>query len=285
MFENFYSSFIKLFAALQSLLLLVVNFMIIPVGDKVDMSKFTDEPVWADEFDGDEMDSSKWNPNFHIADTAIIQRGGYWHSDMVTVEDGSLIITTDYKDNGIDNGPAGYYSSGIDTENLFEQSYGYFEARIQLPKGSGKWAAFWIRSHDGPENGEDIEIDIMEAPNFKDSGMKQNSVVHNVHFYNNYAPDYSKKIARAWIKGDPYSEYHTYGLEWNENEYIFYIDGVETVRRSAKGDIAKECYLMLTAEIGGEDGIPTESWAGPVITKEHLPSQFKIDYVRVYQYK
>jgi len=264
---------------------LIFDLPLVPMGEKLDRSKFEEIPTFADEFDGDTMDPAKWNPNFHQYNVVFEQRGGWWHSDMVEVKDGALRINTAYKPEGIGGGPAGFYSSGIDAQYKFEQTYGYFEARCKLPRGGGKWAAFWLRSHGAGPVGDDIEIDIMEAPNFAKTGMNHQSIVHNIHKYSNWEHQGGKKIAKTFVK-NPYDEFHTYGVEWNEKEIIFYVDGVESARRDTEGLAVKDVYPMFTVEIGGENSIPGESWVGAAIQDdENLPSSFVVDYVRAYQYK
>ena len=48
------------------------------------------------------------------------------------MSDGTLKITTEYKENG-KYGP-GYYTGMLNTKGLFEQTHGYFEIRCILPK-------------------------------------------------------------------------------------------------------------------------------------------------------
>ena len=55
-------------------------------GQKIDMSKF--ELVWEDEFNGTELDRSKWGFSWWITE----RKGGYWHEVMVSVKDGNLVI-------------------------------------------------------------------------------------------------------------------------------------------------------------------------------------------------
>lgn len=57
------------------------------------------------------------------------------------------------------------------------------------------------------------------------------------------------------IKNNPYEEFNTYGLEWNEDEYIFYINGVETFRTSFGGVSQNPEYVILSVEMRGENGI------------------------------
>ena len=121
------------------------------------------------------------------------------------------------------------------------------------------------------------EIDIFESNCYGERVSV--SITSNLHF-DGYGDAHQKLGARQFIlKNNPYEEYNTYGLEWNENEYIFYINGVETFRTDFGGVSQNEEYLILSVEMRGEDGIPSE--------RENAPAedaQFIVDYVRVYQY-
>ena len=67
--------------------------------------------------------------------------------------------------------------------------------------------------------------------------------------------------------------FHTFGLRWKAEEYIFYVDGKEAWRSKAGGVCQVPQYMLLSDEIG--------TWAGD-IAKAKLPDQFLVDYVRVY---
>jgi len=69
------------------------------------------------------------------------------------------------------------------------------------------------------------------------------------------------------------SGFHTFGLYWTPEEYVFYIDGIERWRTSEGGVCQVPVYVKLTEEIG--------DWAGD-IKKASLPDYFYVDYVRVY---
>ena len=72
---------------------------------------------------------------------------------------------------------------------------------------------------------------------------------------------------------NPYTQFNTYGLEWNEKEYIFYINGVESVRTSwQKGVSRAPEYIIISEEL------PNLFTEQPGFTTE-----FVVDYVRVYQ--
>ena len=253
-----------------------------PMGQTIDTQKFT--LTFSDEFEG-ELDRSVWSGHYQYGNTTEARKGSYWNQYLAHTEDGNLIIPVTYLADGMGGKGAGWYSAGIDTDsdaaNGFSQKFGYFECRCILPAGADIWSAFWLMNdgvYEEDGSGRDgTEIDIFESDCY---GKRiSNSVTSNLHF-DGYGDAHQKLGARQFIlKNNPYEEFNTYGLEWNENEYIFYINGVETFRTDFGGVSQNEEYLILSVEMRGEDGIPSE--------RENAPAedtQFIVDYVRVYQY-
>lgn len=262
-----------------------------PHGKTVDMDKF--ELVWADEFDGNEVDPEKWQAHYgNPADSmgTTFRKGSYWNKALSSVEDGALHIATKYYPDGLNgNGLPGWYTCGLDTLRTYRQAKGYFECRCILPKGVGLWSAFWIYSGDvgniGNGGVDGAEIDIYESAYY--ANKRQNTVSSAIH-YDGYEEFHKqKKVCWSRITGNnPYEEFNTYGLEWNDKEYIFYINGVVAGKTSFGGTSQVEEGMILSVEVGGKDAKPTESWAGPPIdTNDFEPTDFIVDYVRAYQYK
>ena len=246
--------------------------------------------VWSDEFDGGVLDQTKWTGFRCSGDKSVVRRGGYWHTDFAGVKDGSLHISSKYYSRGYKGGRAGWYSCGLCTDGLFEQTYGYFEARCILPKGSGLWSAFWIMPHNmsntiGNGGTDGAELDVFESPNYHYKlSDNVNVVTTNIHYDGYGAEEKSECVATPFIEeNDPYEEFNTYGVEWNEDEYIFYINGVETGRSSFGGVSKVPEYLLLTVEVGGSGGRAGSSWAGKAPARDAETTDFIVDYVRVYQ--
>ena len=66
------------------------------------------ELVWADEFDGNDLDAAKWKGLGCDSGDPSVRRGSYWHTDMATVKDGKLHIQTEYYPDGFNgNGKPG----------------------------------------------------------------------------------------------------------------------------------------------------------------------------------
>lgn len=79
------------------------------------MEKF--DLVWQDDFLGDELDESKWHYDYaqpSDGSNGVLRKGGYWVNDAVEVSDGNLIITTDWREDGVFG--AGWYSGAVSTE-------------------------------------------------------------------------------------------------------------------------------------------------------------------------
>lgn len=278
--------FKTIISMLTSLIMSICLFLGIPcfpMGEEVDMDKFV--LTFSDEFDG-ELDRSVWSGHYQYGNTTEARKGSFWNQYLAYTKDGNLVIPVTYLEEGMGGKGAGWYSAGIDTDedapNGFSQKFGYFECRCILPEGADIWSAFWLMNdgvYDVDGSGKDgTEIDIFESDGYED--LINNNISSNLHFDGYGEAHQSLGATRFLIKNNPYEEYNTYGLEWNENEYIFYINGVETFRTSFGGVSQNPEYLILSVEMRGENGIPSdrENASGE-------DAQFIVDYVRVYQYK
>ena len=261
--------------------LVVLRYPWNPKTDRtVDMSKFT--LVFEDEFDGDEIDMRVWT---HYRQG--VRKGGYWDKDQAFLRDGTLVIRSEYKDDG--KYGAGFYTDRIDTRRKYEQTYGYFECRCILPAAEGLWSSFWLSSEnikDGTPGKQGTEIDVFESPLFYRGrlGLNNNLVTSNLH-YGGYELGHRYKNVTITRVNNPYAEFNTYGMEWNPDGYIFYVNGRETGRSSFGGVSEVPEYMLLSTEFDGVDGKPFHGWSG--IAKpdaKDLPAEFIVDYVRAYQY-
>ena len=172
------------------------------------------------------------------------------------------------------------------SEPKFLHKYGYYEIRCKLQTQEGWWSAFWLQSPTigccpDPEVAG-VEVDIME------SFRRDNTVSHNNH-WSGYGPDH-KCAGSGDIKlEDTPNGYHTFGLEWTPEEYIYYIDGKETWRCS-EAVSQREQFILVSTECMGYrwldvlTGEILESSTKPaeILKKAVLPDAFIVDYVRVY---
>jgi len=214
--------------------------------------------VWQDEFDGDKLDATKWTPRPDGK-----RKGGWWSQEAVGLDGkGNLVIKTFMDSDKPTDGC-------ITTQGKFEHSFGYYVARIQLQSQLGHWSAFWITGPGVGKVGDDArdgcEIDIMEKP------WLDERVQHTFH-WDGYGKEHKTEGKVAKVPG-VMDGFHTFGLWWKSDEYVFYVDGKETWRSKAGGVCQVPEYMKLSDEIG--------DWAGD-IKKAELPDAFLVDYVRVY---
>ena len=258
--------------------------------------------VWADEFDGNKVDTKKWQSEWWVTE----RKGGYWHEDMATVADGNLTITTAYFAEGLEIPDAyknwfaekedykpykeGWYSACLATQGRYEFQYGYFEISCILPKSTGMWSAFWMMNKgvtkvDG--SGTDgTEVDIFESMFYKDEWLGYGDCVQTGVIYDGYGDQMVGVGLGKYYANNPYEEFNTYGVEWNKDEYIFYINGVETCRTSAGGVSQNPEWLLVSTEVAGDNGIAhaDRHGTGEMSMEPGDSADFIVDYVRVYQY-
>jgi beta-glucanase (GH16 family) len=214
--------------------------------------------VWNDEFDGQKLDETKWN-----VPPDAKRKDGWWMRDALSLDgQGHLAITTLHDGNRFVDGC-------VRTKGKYEHAFGYYVARVQLQSQPGHWSAFWLYNDCvgkvGDQGRGGTEIDIFEKP-WLDERVQQ-----TLH-WGGYGPHH--KSAGHVVKAPGVMKgFHTYGLWWKPDEYVFYIDGQETWRTSAGGVCQVPLYIKLSDEVG--------DWAGS-IKKAKLPDQFLVDYVRVY---
>ena len=256
-----------------------------PRGQQIDMSQW--QLVWSDEFDGDALNTDTWS----IHCDCTMRRGGYWDYDMADVSDGNLTIKTQYLEDG--KYGSGWYTLGIDTSKSYNKKYGYFECRCKCPPAQGLWSAFWmftgsVSNIDG--TGRDgAEIDIFESPYFAENKLKRYAVSQTVHF-DGYGEEHQQVCLGKFKVPAVYDDFNTYAVEWNENEYIFYINGIETNRLDGDCVSQTEEFIILSTEVGGNNGISAVNTDGtPFKDKDNInlnkadaDMDFVIDYVRVY---
>ena len=171
-----------------------------------------------------------------------------------------------------------YTSGRINTRDLFEHTYGRFEARIRLPIGKGIWPAFWLLGANFDEVGwpDCGEIDIMEY-----RGQEPNIVLGSLH-----GPGYSGGNALGdrfrLSQGTFNDDFHVFAIEWNPSSITWYVDGVayQTLETRDLPDGARwvfdhPFFIILNVAVGGH-------FVGPPDSTTAFPQTMLVDWVRVY---
>lgn len=265
--------------------------------------------VWADEFDGKDVDRTKWD--FDTGNGFYNYDANQWiagwgngelqyytrEPDNAFVADGMLHIRAvkeSYQG-------CGYTSARLKTRKkdggrLFDKTYGRFEFRAKLPTGRGVWPALWMLPQSEKYGGwaASGEIDVMEA-----RGQEPNKVLGTLHYGASWPANTQSSREFVFPKGETFADFHVYTLDWEPGEIRWAVDGQTYATQSfwwssSKLDgsngkkPAKEAdlnpwpapfdrpyYLVMNVAVGGQFlGNPDKSTAFPV--------EMLVDYVRVY---
>ena len=231
--------------------------------------------VWQDEFDGTVINPAHWTRETGGHGWGNRELQAYTTAERnAAIEDGHLVIRAREESVG-DNR---YSSARLTTMGKKEFQYGRVEARIQLPRGTGLWPAFWMLGADFPADGwpQCGEIDIME-----NIGSEPEQVHGTVH-----APGYSGRngvgASHQLASGADFADnFHVFAVEWQEDEIRWFVDG-QMFSRLTPADVPaawafnRPFFLMLNLAVGGK-------WPGSPDDTTRFPQAMTIDYVRVYQ--
>lgn len=263
----------SLLAILEMAGLIIFDTPVTPRGEELDLTGYS--LVFEDEFEGDALNTDVWNYRRNGS-----WRGGFSSESQVSVKDGNLIIDAEYLTDGAYG--EGWYSGRVNLKE--EYCKGYFEIRCKASAGSGFWSAFWIQA-EHPYEAEyskggvgGCEIDIFEAMSW-DETIGKDSVTQTVHCagVDGEQEGFQSYMLGSFYGNNIYEEYNTYGLKWTDDEYIFYVNGVETRRTSFSNGVSEVPEeVIVSLEI--PDATKLEG-----LDKDTYNSEYVIDYVRIYQ--
>lgn len=240
--------------------------------------------TFSEDFDGSAL------PDTFAPSPHGLRNTEYWCDQMIRVENGNAIIAAQHKNDhtcDICGVQTGDFTGGIETRKMedgksvpiFEQAFGYFEARVKLPESGGMWSAFWLQSDsvgnigNGGEDG--TEIDIYESSFYNTDRTKMGHALH----YDGYDAKHHKCMDAVHSVGtDLYEGYHIFAVKWTPEEYVFYIDGQATWASDFGGVSKVPAFLRFTNEI-------RPGKVGPYSQKlgDFTGGEFFVDWVHVYQ--
>jgi beta-glucanase (GH16 family) len=240
------------------------------------------EMVWSDEFEGKELDQTKW-------EVIVNGRGGgnkelqYYVKENVKVSEGMLVIEARKENFKGPDGTRDFTSAKIRTKGKGDWKYGRIEVRAKLPKGRGIWPAVWMMPTDNrygnwPDSGE---IDIAELV-----GHEPGRVHGTLHYGDREKRQMEKGESYKLSKGTFADEFHVFGLEWEKEKISWSVDGVVYQTQKAwhtrdagfPAPFDQRFYLILNLAVGG-------TWPGEPDGKTEFPCGMVVDWVRVYQRK
>jgi beta-glucanase (GH16 family) len=239
--------------------------------------------VWSDEFDGTEVDTSKWT--FMLGDgTAYGLPPGwgnneleYYQAENATVAGGYLTITA--REESV--GDRDYTSARMRSLGKGDWTFGRMEMRAKMPIGPGMWPAFWMLPSDSVYGtwAASGEIDIVEY-----IGSQPYRILGTIHYGNVWPWNVYSSTNYFLPTGTFNDDFHVFAVEWELGEIRWYVDDILFATRTnwystggpfpAPFDV--DFHLLLNLAVGGN--LP-----GPPNAATEFPQEYVIDYVRVYQ--
>ena len=238
--------------------------------------------VWHDEFEGARVDGAKWGYEVNA------QGGGNDELQYYTarpensfVKDGLLVIQARKEKFVGPEGARDYTSARLRTLNKGDWKYGRFDIRAKLPRGQGLWPAIWMLPTDGVFGGwaASGEIDIMEL-----LGQDTRRVYGTLHYGGEWPYDINSGTSHTLPQGDFSNELHVFRLEWEANEFRWYVDDQlfqtqtewHTRGHPYPAPFDQRFHLLLNVAVGG-------NWPGDPDATTSFPQTMTVDYVRVYE--
>ena len=256
--------------------------------------------VWGDEFETDEVDFTKWT--FEAKMGAYADASIATDRDVIDMKNGKLILRST-----VLNDPAhpkiNYkMPTSVVTQRNMMFTYGYCEIKAKVPCARGTWPSFWIQTNTGIGERKCfdyfVEVDIFEV-----FGTTNGNVVPNLHKW--YTKDAGGHHVVTGAKnsvtlGSKAGEYHTYGYEWTPTEMSMYVDGVKyetyditdpsIIKNNPDNDMRgfhDPQFIIFNNHLftdqanyqpGGDENLIENN-------KDSLPSEYSIEYFRLYQKK
>ena len=254
--------------------------------------------VFADEFNGNQLDLSKWYTWYPYTDDGSDKcefcrthgEGGQVFEDSnVIVNDSTLKLIARHEDVEWYSIKRPYSSGMIHSRQQF--GLGKYEIRCKLPYGMGFWPAFWMFGNKA------VEIDLFEI------GCQR---PHRQHLGIISWKNHSTFDKRKWyLKKDFSKNFHIFTMEWDPYFVRFQVDGREVWKVSLMqpkcGKVMRRCNLRKD-RYKLQPAFPSEGEKLNIIAnltigtkntpftkapdaKTVLPNQMEIDWIRVYRRK
>lgn len=257
--------------------------------------------LWSEDFKGPKggsIDPKNWSARNCHRVPASLGGGACFDAEVVYYapsaialdgsEDGAAIISTRRVSGKLptDSGEClssycTFVSGRFDTHGKVAFQYGFIEARIKMPQGSGNHPAFWmlgdnINQIGWPTSGE---LDITEI-----RGNEPTIATSATHYSTSYSPNaccgnHQYKVASLPVGEDVTKDFHTYAVAWLPNSISYYFDGrlISTSTPQSLGghwSFNDKFFLILNNAVNASF---SGSW------NDLNSSSMTIDWVRSYQ--
>ncbi len=235
--------------------------------------------VFVDEFET--FDSSSWTKETHEAGWVNQELQSYHPSFVRVGKDGDksvLIISAERKNGKI-------ISGRVNSKGKKSFKYGRVEASIKLPAtANGLWPAFWFMGDNDKLWPSCGEIDLMEMGDADGiaSGETERRVNTAIHFGEDQASHHQEYYAASVSDSLQDGEYHTYAMDWSQEEIKVSIDGVhfKSFDISANPYFHDNFYVLFNLAVGGAFTGITEM-AGITAINEGEKVSMYVDWIKI----
>lgn len=234
-------------------------------------------------FDGDALDPATWDFRATGSYSSVGRQCSAPYPENVGFADGSVTLSVTEETNpenialakaaGCEE-PGNYVNSMISTQNKVTVKTGIAAARVKFPIGQGMHGSVWLQSHGGSE------IDFVESYGY---GYGLTSVIHvdgqRYPAENKDAYVLAEEVKdRAW-----WDEYHVYSVEWDREELVFRIDGIETQRiTQATPDVDYFVVVSMLSSDWEQKRFKNPKEDAEGVTPTDLPQTMEVDWVKVW---
>lgn len=173
--------------------------------------------------------------------------GNDWRARQVSLRGGALNIVLAR----VRGGAKRYASGEIQTHGLYR--YGYFEVRMQVPRGSGLVSGFFTYTQNGDEaTWDEIDVEI----------LGRNTRAVQFTYFNGG----ERTPVTVPLPFDAAAGMHTYGFEWSENRIRWYVDGVLAHEAAGDGLAIPQRPQRIILNLWNSDELV--DWIGPILPWE-----------------
>lgn len=253
--------------------------LIIPgVGSESPLSYPGYQLVWADEFQGEELDSNYWT---HEIGTGNNGWGNnerqYYREDNTFIHDNEYLVIEARREIF---GGSQYTSSRIITSGKASFKYGRIDIRAALPKTQGMWPALWMLGDNFWDQGWPScgEIDIMEM-----LGHQPNKVYGTAHWGpNTNQRQLKERSIFSGSEGNFNEQFHVFTIIWEEDKIEWYVNDrlFNTLTPADMNGFDypfnESFFFIFNIAVGG-------IWPGNPDETTIFPQHMIVDYVRVFQ--
>ncbi|MFK7859520.1 MAG: family 16 glycosylhydrolase [Granulosicoccus sp.] len=266
------------------------------------------EMVFEDDFNGDSLDLTKWQTRLTWGDETIIngeqqyfvntQDNPDFGYDPFKFTGESMVIEAipvpeelranlpDACDDGTrsDVDQCEFLSGALSSFDRFSFLYGYTEGRFKVSGAPGALSTFYLY-HRYKGTGTSFhapEIDIMEY--LGENPFGDEDAFQTYHYETPSPIGIVKRSAPTMAAANPAGvrygddgQWHTFGVLWEPQLVIWYIDGIE-VKRLFGPQVSRRPMNVINYLVAGSDWAPTPD----ILNEAQFPMQFEVDYIRVY---